>query len=416
MANTKYRQNPQKQNIDVLFADAMKLQRQGDLSSAYEKFAEILSHDPHHGDALALSGIIQCQNGKLDEGIRFLEQAVAVSPQQFDARLNLTMAYESVERLEEATDSCRRLIELKPDFLDAYRQLASLLDRQGKTEAAEQSMREALLTSPKDAELFYALIQRQVKNNHLAGALETCERFFQSYPNNMRALAFMPFVLNEQGDETAARNLLDFDRFVHCFTADQVPGYESPDALNTDLIDFILSHPSLAFEPDSKSTRFGSQTASLQSETAKPMDALRRMIEKNVGNYRSDLTGQADHPYLAAIPSSLSLDIWATALPPSGHQKPHFHPGGWVSGVYYPALPESMLNDTTTTSGHIEFGRPQEQYGFNAHPLLRTIRPEVGLMILFPSYFYHRTIPVVEVSKETAAQRFSIAFDAIPLS
>ncbi|MFQ6018117.1 MAG: putative 2OG-Fe(II) oxygenase, partial [Kiloniellaceae bacterium] len=36
-------------------------------------------------------------------------------------------------------------------------------------------------------------------------------------------------------------------------------------------------------------------------------------------------------------------------------------------------------------------------------------QPEEGLMLLFPSYFYHRTIKF-----ETAETRISIAFDVVP--
>ena len=42
-------------------------------------------------------------------------------------------------------------------------------------------------------------------------------------------------------------------------------------------------------------------------------------------------------------------------------------------------------------------------------PNVETIRPEEGMLVLFPSYFYHRTIPF-----ESAQQRICIAFDAIP--
>jgi len=44
-------------------------------------------------------------------------------------------------------------------------------------------------------------------------------------------------------------------------------------------------------------------------------------------------------------------------------------------------------------------------------PELRAIRPREGLMLLFPSYFYHRTVPF-----SAAEPRVSIAFDAIPIA
>jgi hypothetical protein len=39
----------------------------------------------------------------------------------------------------------------------------------------------------------------------------------------------------------------------------------------------------------------------------------------------------------------------------------------------------------------------------------RTVRPEPGLLILFPSYFYHGTVPF-----EDHRHRTTIAFDVVP--
>ncbi len=59
--------------------------------------------------------------------------------------------------------------------------------------------------------------------------------------------------------------------------------------------------------------------------------------------------------------------------------------------------------------GWIEFGRPQSIYRTTASPDIRLVRPEEGLMVLFPSFFFHRTIPF-----EAAAERICIAFDVQP--
>ena len=59
--------------------------------------------------------------------------------------------------------------------------------------------------------------------------------------------------------------------------------------------------------------------------------------------------------------------------------------------------------------GWIEFGRPQSIYRTSASPRVKLVRPEEGLMVLFPSFFFHRTIPF-----EADAERICIAFDIIP--
>ena len=59
-------------------------------------------------------------------------------------------------------------------------------------------------------------------------------------------------------------------------------------------------------------------------------------------------------------------------------------------------------------SGWIEFGQPQELYQVRETPPLKLFEPKEGMLILFPSYFFHRTVP-------TGSQdlRVSIAFDVM---
>ena len=46
-----------------------------------------------------------------------------------------------------------------------------------------------------------------------------------------------------------------------------------------------------------------------------------------------------------------------------------------------------------------------------AKPVVRSCPPHEGLVVLFPSYFYHRTEPFVSQEK-----RISIAFDILPVA
>ena len=59
-------------------------------------------------------------------------------------------------------------------------------------------------------------------------------------------------------------------------------------------------------------------------------------------------------------------------------------------------------------AGWIEFGRPYWDFETRAEPLTTLIKPEEGLMLLFPSYIYHRTLPFAG-----GEERISIAFDIL---
>ncbi|TFH48989.1 MAG: hypothetical protein E4H01_05215, partial [Lysobacterales bacterium] len=50
-----------------------------------------------------------------------------------------------------------------------------------------------------------------------------------------------------------------------------------------------------------------------------------------------------------------------------------------------------------------------DHYHGKTPPQLTLVKPQAGLLALFPSYFYHRTIPF-----DTTGRRISIAFDVLP--
>ena len=99
--------------------------------------------------------------------------------------------------------------------------------------------------------------------------------------------------------------------------------------------------------------------------------------------------------------------MWANVIKSEGFQVPHIHPSGWLSAVYYVKLPKVI--HSSGQSGWIEFGEPYQDIPRTAVPELFTLRPEEGLLLLFPSYFYHRTLPF-----RSPDQRISIAFDVVP--
>ena len=93
----------------------------------------------------------------------------------------------------------------------------------------------------------------------------------------------------------------------------------------------------------------------------------------------------------------------------AGHQIPHIHPAAWLSGVYYVDVPAIVGEKAGKQAGWLVLGRPPDHFHNSSDAEIKAIRPEPGLMVLFPSYFYHQTIPF-----HTAETRISIAFDLIP--
>jgi hypothetical protein len=93
----------------------------------------------------------------------------------------------------------------------------------------------------------------------------------------------------------------------------------------------------------------------------------------------------------------------------AGYHTSHVHPRGWISSACYIQLPDGMRS-APTAEGTLSFGSP----GMLTTPPLGaelSVRPEVGQLVLFPSYFWHGTVPF-----QGHQPRLTVAFDVVPAS
>jgi tetratricopeptide (TPR) repeat protein len=98
---------------------------------------------------------------------------------------------------------------------------------------------------------------------------------------------------------------------------------------------------------------------------------------------------------------------WSVRLRSAGYHANHVHPRGWISSAFYVDLPDDMTG-ADGQEGWLAFGEP----GMITTPSLHTqhvVRPEPGKLVLFPSYFWHGTVPFH--SEQT---RLTVAFDVVP--
>ena len=91
-------------------------------------------------------------------------------------------------------------------------------------------------------------------------------------------------------------------------------------------------------------------------------------------------------------------------LASAGFHTNHIHSQGWISSALYVSLPD----DLREREGSIQFGVPPVEMGLALAPR-RVVAPEVGVLLLFPSYMWHGTIPFTSTQP-----RLTVAFDLVP--
>jgi tetratricopeptide (TPR) repeat protein len=364
--------NPDDGNALHCLANALRAtDRHEEAAGIYAAAVEIVTDDPtlwsNYGATLQTLG-------RADEAVPMLERAVTLSPGQAELHSNLGNARLAAGQAEAAVQSYRDALRLDPSFAPAYTNLANALMQAGESTEAGKVL----------------------------------HRCLEVRPGNCKALAYLAAAASEAGDPGTRDRLMDFDRLMTSRRCSAPEGYESLEAFNRALVEHVTRHGTRKWEPVTKTTRLGSQTGELLDENPGPVSALEQMVRDAVADYLAAVPDGADHPFLASAPEEWRLTMWATILEKGGHQAAHLHPTGWLSGVYYAAVPEAPPTDGEQ-AGWIEFGRPPDNFRTTRPAATRLIEPEAGLMLLFPSYFYHRTIPFAG-----DGLRVSIAFDIMP--
>lgn len=355
----------------------------GRLEEAVGEYRNVLTLEPDSAEVYSNLGAALGALGRSQEAVDSLQKALEIQPDQPDMHSNLGMALHSLGNLEDSEKNYRRALELKPDFLTAWGNLAEILLEQGRPEEALAAARQALRVDS----------------------------------TNQVAFALIAIACNELGKTGERDRLLDFSMVraidiepPHMALKTGRDGGKDPmQFFNTELARHTLSHPSLVFEPATKSTKKGRQSGELLVEPKGPVAHLEKLIRAAVTEYIAKIPDDTDHPFLSRKPEHWRLSAWVTILNREGHQLPHIHPAAWLSGVYYVQVPEQ--NGGQENAGWIEFGNAPGHLQKDKPMPIKYLEPVPGRMYLFPSYFYHRTVPFAG-----DRPRISIAFDvtAIP--
>ena len=91
---------------------------------------------------------IAIQQKKFDEAITHLKKIIELKPDHVDAYKGLAEAHKALGQLDQAVINYTKVLELKPDYAEAYYKLALCLHEQGDFRASERYVTSALRDNP----------------------------------------------------------------------------------------------------------------------------------------------------------------------------------------------------------------------------------------------------------------------------
>ena len=384
----------------LLLALTLTTQRRYD--EAEGAYREAIARRPDHADAHAeLSQLIWMRTGDAAKATEALARAAA--PGRALLAIQRSKILEFAGNADEAMAVLREALAMEPAhplLLCAAAHAAGAID----PVAALAWTKAAAAVAPRDHGVLTALCEAQLANGEAGAAAETAATLVSGDRRDQLALALQATAWRLGGDARAGA-LNNYD-LVRTYRLGVPTGWDSLPAYLAELASALAAHHDLPFHPVGQSLRQGSQTTSdLRRLEDKAVRAFFDAVAAPIAEHLAWL-GQGDDPVRSRNGGGFRFaGTWSVRLRPRGFHADHVHPRGWLSSAFYVEVPSEVEVDRR---GWLKFGEP----GMPTRPALGAehfVKPEAGMLVLFPSYMWHGTVPF-----EGDKTRLSIACDLVP--
>lgn len=430
-----------------LFPDEAPLQREltatlvdaGRLAEAQARLDDVLARGGMEGADWMVRGFLMKRLGWLDEAEAAYREAVRWQPDQMDAQRELSeliwartgdaaAATRELTRAIDADPSRGILRQMKAKLLQnagddraAYEVLAPVVGGAGGNPGLNASASQAAITF--DPEMALSLAQKAMAgmpDNLIfisiaaeaalaAGkpkqALELAGRMRRMSPINQHGIALTATAWRILGDDRH-KALNDYERLVRPERLDTPDGWDCLESYLKDLTATLHGlHGTGSHHPIGQSVRGGGQVDGLETSTDPVIKAFFQAVDGPLRRYM-DALGKAGPAGERNTGKYGVSGAWSVKLRPGGRHVSHLHPWGWLSSACYLELPEAVGQGGR--EGWLAFGEP----GIPTVPVLEAehwVKPEPGMLVLFPSYLWHGTVPFG--GDQT---RLTTAFDVVP--
>jgi uncharacterized protein (TIGR02466 family) len=420
--------------------------RAGRFATAAAAFSDAAVARSDSGSAWNNLAASQIALDRVDEAIASARRACGLAPGDAGMRMTLAAALSHSRdalQLDESLSLCAALLDLRPDHAAAHDCAAIVRLKRGETADALAHAQRAVAIEPGEAAYNVTLARVLEQSGDLAGAeavliplaqapapvtavirqlghvqlrrhrseaaLATLDEVWRRAPGDQGAIAERAVAIGATTGWAAAESWIGLHEWVRPVPLAVPTTFRGTTDFLAALAADIRRHSQLRYEPVGLVARGGYLTGDLLADDTPAISGFADSLRAALAAYIDSLPDVPGHPFLGRVPRGPHLmHVWATRVREQGVIDTHLHEGSWLSGAYYVELPP-VLGDEDT-AGWIEFGQPYA--GLPAPPaerLLR-VRPRVGQMLFFPSYFFHRTLPFAG-----DGERISISFDLGPV-
>ncbi|HTV80429.1 MAG TPA: tetratricopeptide repeat protein [Steroidobacteraceae bacterium] len=163
---------------------AIEHHRAGRLDSAEAGYVAHLQQFDGDPSGLHFLGLLRTQQGRNDEAIDLMTQAVTADPRYVDAWSNLAIAHFRKRDLQQAEACCRKALDIAPDFANAWANLGMTLRARDAVEAALAAWGRALELQPGMRNIAISYGHALYRLDRRPEALEFYRRWHQASPQD----------------------------------------------------------------------------------------------------------------------------------------------------------------------------------------------------------------------------------------
>lgn len=208
-------------HFDTQLKSAVMQARQGQLDAARQRLQALTNLSPEQqAAAIQTEAGLLSQAGRHKEAFDLLQQAVETLPNSADLIYDYAMVAERVQRFDIMEQQLRKLIQLKPDFAQAYNALGyTLADRNERLDEAQALIEKALSLTPDDHFILDSMGWVHYRLGRLDQALDFIRRAYE-VRSDPEIAAHLGEVLWQQGHKSEA--LSTWENALHDFPTNEV--------------------------------------------------------------------------------------------------------------------------------------------------------------------------------------------------
>lgn len=384
---------------------AAQLAFAGRLDEADEVLISGLETWPGNAELHKQLARLRWQRGAGLEAMRPIEDAIVRHPREMQLRLVAADLFRSAGAAARALELLEGGLELAPGSAAFLTSIGVLLDGMDRVDEALVRLREAHHRAPRSVAAQRNLVPALLRSGAAREALAHCDDLLARFPLDQMLLAQRATALRVLGDPEY-RRLHDYERLVRSFTLCPAQPFASIGEFNAAFARELSALHRGVRHPLEQSLRGGSQTEHNLPRDNPVIAAFFAMLDAPILEYIAKLRDDTSHPVDGRKSSGYRISgSWSVQLQAGGFHIDHVHPRGWLSSAYYVNLPD--VSDADSRAGWIKFGEAGVRVA-GCGPE-HFVRPAAGMLVLFPSYMWHGTVPFA-----AGGPRLTAAFDVVP--